>query len=262
MSNRTSDEGGRGVVRSWLAATGTLVSFPAIPLVILLASEGALYRGLGGVALWGYVVTVAVCVLAPLKFPGELAVSRAIVILPVFRLVDLTMPTFAEEPYVQVVIVYGILAATIGLLVVRAGPRWAGLERADLLWLPAMLPLAVGLAYAGYLVVGTAPALATTLAADGTTTVLVLVLVALVEEPVFRGALQGRLQDRLDPAVGLVVASVVYGAMHAPLSPEAAAFGLLSGLVFGTVYWYWDSIVLPTLLHALIGVLSHTIVPL
>lgn len=250
------------MVRSWLAATGTLVSFPAIPLLILLASEGALYRGLGGVALWGYVVTVAVCVLAPLRVPEELAVSRAIVLLPVFRLIDLTMPAFAEQPYVRVVIVYAILAATVAVLVVRTAPRWVGLRLPDILWLPAMFPLAIVLAYVGHLVVGTAPTLATTLAADRTTTILVVVLVALVEEPVFRGALQGRLQERLDPAVGLVVATVVYGAMHASLSPEAAAFGLLSGLVFGTVYWYWDSIALPTLLHALVGVLAHTVVPL
>jgi membrane protease YdiL (CAAX protease family) len=250
------------VVRTWLAATGTLVSFPMLPLVVLLASEGSLYGGFEGIALWGYVATVAVCVLAPLRFPEELAVSRAIVVLPVFRLVDLTMPVFDGGPHVRVVIVYAILAVAVGVLVARARPRWAGFQRPELLWLPAMLPIAVGLAYAGYLLVGTAPTLATTLAADATTTILVVVLVALVEEPVFRGALQGQLQERLNPAVGLVVASVVYGAMHAALSPEAAAFGLVSGLVFGTVYWYWDSIALPTLLHALVGVLAHTVVPL
>jgi hypothetical protein len=249
-------------MRGWLAATGTVFSFPMIPVAVLLASEGSLYWGLSGVALWGYVVTVAVCVLAPLGFPDELAVSRAIVLLPVFRLVDLTMPTFAEEQFVQVVVVYAILAVTLGVLVVRADPQWADFDRSELLWIPAMLPLGVGLAYAGYLLVGSATTLATTLAADTTTTVLVVVLVALVEEPVFRGALQGRLQQRLNPAVGLVVASIVYGAMHAALSPEAAAFGLLSGFVFGLVYWYWDSIALPTLLHAIVGVIAHTVVPL
>lgn len=250
------------MVGTSLAATGTLVSFPVIPLALMLASEGSLYWGFNGVALWGYVGTIAVCVLAPLRFPGELPVSRAIVLLPVFRLVDLTMPPFAEEPHVQVVIVYAILAVTVGMLVLRADPGWADFRPPELLWLPAMIPLGIGLAYAGYILAGTAPTLATTLAADVTTTVLVVALVALVEEPVFRGALQGRLQERLNPAVGLVVASVVYGAMHAPLSPEAAAFGLLSGLVFGTVYWYWNSIALPMLLHALVGVLSHTVVPL
>ena len=86
---------------------------------------------------------------------------------------------------------------------------------------------------------------------------LSVVVVAPVEEFVFRGVIQRRLRDRFGPAPAIVGASLLFGSMHLAnytgrLVPVVAGAFLIAavGAVFGTVYERTDNLVVPILAHA------------
>ena len=86
---------------------------------------------------------------------------------------------------------------------------------------------------------------------------LSVVVVAPVEEFVFRGVIQRRLRDRFGPVPAIVGASLLFGSMHLAnytgrLAPIVAGAFLIAavGAVFGTVYERTDNLAVPILAHA------------
>ena len=86
---------------------------------------------------------------------------------------------------------------------------------------------------------------------------LSVVVVAPVEEFLFRGVIQRRLRDRFGPTPAIAGASLLFGSMHLAnytgrLAPVVAGAFLIAavGAVFGTVYERTDNLVVPILAHA------------
>lgn len=86
---------------------------------------------------------------------------------------------------------------------------------------------------------------------------LSIVVVAPVEEFVFRGVIQGRLRDRFGAAPAIVGASLLFGSLHLANysgNPVAIVAGALMiavvGSIFGVLYERTDNLVVPVLVHA------------
>jgi hypothetical protein len=86
---------------------------------------------------------------------------------------------------------------------------------------------------------------------------LSIVVVAPVEEFVFRGVVQGRLRDRFGPAPAIVGASLLFGSLHLANysgNPVAIVAGALMiavvGSIFGTLYERTGNLAVPVLVHA------------
>ena len=91
---------------------------------------------------------------------------------------------------------------------------------------------------------------------------LSVVVVAPVEEFVFRGVIQRRLRDRFGPAPAIVGASLLFGSLHLAnytgrLAPVVAGAFLIAtvGVVFGILYERTDNLVVPILSHAAYNVM-------
>ncbi|MFC6824980.1 CPBP family intramembrane glutamic endopeptidase [Halopelagius fulvigenes] len=87
--------------------------------------------------------------------------------------------------------------------------------------------------------------------------VLSVVIVAPVEEFLFRGIIQRRLRDQFGPVSAVVGASLLFGAMHlanysGDLVPIVAGAFMISavGAVFGVVYERTNNLLAPILAHA------------
>jgi hypothetical protein len=90
---------------------------------------------------------------------------------------------------------------------------------------------------------------------------LSVLVVAPVEEFVFRGVVQGRLRAAFGPVPAIVGASLLFGSLHLvnysgnPVSVVAGAIMIAAvGSVFGTLYELSDNLAVPVLVHAIYNV--------
>jgi membrane protease YdiL (CAAX protease family) len=91
---------------------------------------------------------------------------------------------------------------------------------------------------------------------------LSVVVVAPVEEFVFRGVVQGRLRQRFGSVAAIVGASLLFGSLHLGNysgNPAAIVAGALMiaaiGTVFGALYELTDNLAVPVLAHAVYNVI-------
>ncbi|TKR25970.1 CPBP family intramembrane glutamic endopeptidase [Natronomonas salsuginis] len=91
--------------------------------------------------------------------------------------------------------------------------------------------------------------------------VLSVILVAPVEELLFRGVIQGRLRGRFGPRSAIAGSSLLFGAMHlsnytGSVPPIVAGASLIAviGAVFGALYERTGNLAVPILVHAIYNV--------
>lgn len=88
----------------------------SVPLIGIAVSEGLLYFGYLRYALWGHLVTLLVTSLLPLRFESETTTYQALLLVPLFRLVNLGMPVFFNLTIYWFPLVYGPLIPGLYLL--------------------------------------------------------------------------------------------------------------------------------------------------
>lgn len=239
---------------------------PAIllPTLAITATEASLYFGYTGLALWGHFLTLLGCVFGPLVLDDD-PMLQMFALVPVFRLVNLGMPTFFELTLVWFPFVYAPLFPAIYVVAngdgvppipfdLRDAVRWA---------LPAVV-LAAILAEIEFAIIRPEALVPAWTFADAALLAVVMVgFVGLVEELVFRGLLQRALEERLGRWTGLLLASGVFGMMHSAYgTPYELLFAAGIGLLFGLIYDATDSILAVTLVHGMLNVFLFGVIPL
>lgn len=91
---------------------------------------------------------------------------------------------------------------------------------------------------------------------------LSVLVVAPVEEFVFRGVVQGRLRAQFGPVPSIIGASLLFGSLHLanysgnPVAIVAGALMIAAvGSLFGTLYEYTGNLAVPILVHAIYNVI-------
>lgn len=235
-----------------------------IPVVAVLLAEVALFYAYSRYALWIHLLNLLFCVLVPLRYETALPLLQPFALLPLFRLVNLGMPTFFELTLLFFPLVYFPLLPAI-YLVVRAQDIQVGINpRAFAVGLIPVILISAPLAVVEYAIIrpeGLVPELSVfwVLAI----TVLMVTTVGLVEELLFRGVLQSRFVDYLGRWGGIVLASVLFGAMHSVYGSELEIlFVIFLGLLLGTLYEWTNSIGLVVVLHGALNVFLFAFIPI
>ena len=90
---------------------------------------------------------------------------------------------------------------------------------------------------------------------------LSVLVVAPIEEFLFRGVIQGRLRQRFGPAAAIAGSSLLFGSLHLanyagePITIVAGALLIACvGAIFGTLYELTDNLAVPILVHAIYNV--------
>lgn len=93
-----------------------------------------------------------------------------------------------------------------------------------------------------------------------------MILVAPVEEFLFRGVIQGRLRGRFGPVAAIAGSSLLFGALHlsnytGSILPIVSGALLITtvGAVFGALYERTGNLAVPVLVHAIYNVILLTI---
>ncbi len=236
------------------------------PVAGIVLSEALVYVGFTRYALTGYVLTLVICTLAPLRFRGEINTFSAFALVPLLRLVSFGMPPFFETTGLMLGLVYAPMFLPLYLFASRESVlevTWRA-ERRGLLFIWAGVLIGVGLAELGYEILQPEPLISVWNVPQVATMLIVFFLFGgLVEEFLFRGVLQRTLQKRLGRWSGLLLVSAIFGVTHAGYgSVEAIALGAVSGVVYGILYDWTDSIGFITSIHGTLSLFLFVVIPI
>lgn len=235
-----------------------------IPVVGVLLAETILFYTYSRYTLWIHLLNLAFCVLVPLRYEETLPLLQPFALLPLFRLVNLGMPTFFELTLLFFPLAYLPLLPAI-YLVARAQDIQIGTNlRAFVVGLIPVTLVSALLAVVEYAIIDPEALVPEpSVFWMFTITALMIGTVGLVEELIFRGILQSRFVDYLGRWSGIVLASVLFSAMYSVYSSELEIlFVILLGCFFGALYEQTNSIGLVILLHGLLNVFLFAFIPI
>ena len=191
----------------------------------------------------------------------------ALMLLPLFRLLNVAMPVFFHLTLYSYVLVYAPMFIPMYMILKE---RFITAEEAGLtferfwFFLPVSISMGLALGWGEYMVIK--PQM---LVVDNDLQqMLILALtmiffVGIVEEFVFRSSLQTVLQERIGLIGGLVLATVIFGFMHSGYHLTLQLLYVsLAGLAFGVLFWLSKSLPVVSLSHGVTNISLFLIVPL
>jgi membrane protease YdiL (CAAX protease family) len=244
-------------------------SMIAVALLMVVIAELLLYSGNIRTAIIIHVVTLFVLSVSSVWVHGN-HVSRSlqvISLLPLLRLLNISMPVFSEMTLHIFVYVYAPLLLPVWLIIRHQGisKETLGLHFRNML---RYIPLSIGV---GFLIAGgeyftiDASNLIPDLSFANILklSIVMIFFVGLVEELIFRSMLQTRLSDSFGPLRGLLLASLLFGVMHSGYGTfYEIIFTSFAGLVLGYMFIRTNSLPLVTLTHGFVNVFLFGVIPL
>lgn len=256
----------RNLLELWQNWNVNLPSLIAVPPIIgVLGAELGMFTGHTDYALWGHLFTLLFCLLVPIRYESTVTLLTPFALLPIFRLVNLGMPTFFELTLFTLPFIYLPLLPTI-LIVVRAQDNFS-IGKNPRAFVIGVIPAAIlsALLAVGEYTILEPEALIPEWSIGWLLVITVVMFgtVALVEELLFRGVLQRMIGAHFGRWTGVVIASVLFGAMHSIYgSGFEVVFACLIGFVNGIVYEWSDSISLVIVMNTVLNVFLFAVFPL
>lgn len=192
---------------------------------------------------------------------------QAFILLPILRLVDLSMPLFYEEKLYNLIFIYGLM--TIPVIIAATNQGFTGSQLGITfkkigIYIPFSIVLGLLLGTVEYLIVGKNPLIndLSILNLLGLTMIMIF-LVSPVEEMIFRSILQNRLEIVLGGREALIITSILFGLMHSGYGNIIEIFYIsFVGALLGFLFYRTRSLPLVALIHGFINVFFFGIIPL
>ncbi|HSD56643.1 MAG TPA: type II CAAX endopeptidase family protein, partial [Methanotrichaceae archaeon] len=228
-----------------------------LPVSLIIVAQVLIFLGSMKAAMIIHALNMILLVLLAAYIENR--VYPVLMLLSLFRLLDLAMPTFFDLTLYSYPIVYAPMLLPIYLILKERMFSWSEVGiTAKGFWFFMPLALAVGffLGWGEYQVLRPGVlipdfSLMSVLALSLT----MILFVGLVEEFVFRSALQTVMEERLGSIFGLVVASVLFGVMHSGYHiPLEVLYVSLAGMVFGLLFRLTKSLPIISLVHGVTNV--------
>ena len=193
-------------------------------------------------------------------------IHQAFLLLPIFRLVNLSMPIFFKVNLYSFIFIYAPLAMSVIIATAHQDSMFE--KKRDTLkkmWIYLPFSIIAGLAFgeAEYLLIGSRALIPDLSRVNLLSLILIMVfIVALVEELIFRAVLQTRLAEFLGPAGGIFLASLLFGIMHSSYGTYyEMAYTFLVGCFLGYSFYKTRSLPFVILIHGSINVFLFGIIP-
>jgi hypothetical protein len=193
-------------------------------------------------------------------------IHQAFLLLPIFRLVNLSMPIFSEINLYSFVFIYAPM--TIPLVIAIGNQRITIEKKKDAFKkILSQVPLAVlaGLVFgeAEYILSGNRSLILDVSPANILLFIIIMIfIVGLIEEFIFRAILQKRLEKFLGPTGGILLASLLFGIMHSGYGTSLEMiFAFLVGGFLGYCFYRTQSLAFVIMINGLINIFSFGIIP-
>jgi len=193
-------------------------------------------------------------------------INQAFLLLPVFRLVNLSIPIFLKVNLYSFVFIYASLAMSAIIAITHQNivlETKKNLLRRIWFYLPLSILAALVFAEAEYMLIGARPLIPEISQVNLLELIVIMVfVVGLVEELIFRVILQTRLEEFLGPAAGILLASLLFGVMHSGYgTPYEMGFTFLAGCFLGYCFYKTRSLPLVILINGLTNVFLFGVIP-
>lgn len=237
------------------------LAVPGAPLALLLASEGAFHVGADAAGLTGHALVVLGSLWLLSQVEDWTDALTAVALLAALRLVSAAMPPFLPTPLGRTALVYAPFLPVVALgWWRRAGLIAVANRQVTLRALPAVVVSALVFAQLQFLAAPPEPLVPTLGPADlALATLVVVPVVALVEETLFRGLLQRSLGAELGPVAAVGATALVFGVMRAGDGPAAGVLvAVLLGVALGALYEVTEGLLPVVVLNGLATLLYVT----
>ena len=205
--------------------------------------------------------------IAVAKDQGVRKIHQAFLLLPVFRLVNLSIPIFLKVNLYSFVFIYASLA--MSAIIATTHQNIVFEKKKDVLkriwiYLPLSVLAALVFSEAEYMLIGARSLIPDISQVNLLELIVIMVfVVGLMEELIFRVILQTRLEEFLGPVAGILFASLLFGIMHSGYgTPYEMGFTFLVGCFLGYCFYKTRSLPLVIMINGLTNVFLFGIIPL
>jgi len=193
-------------------------------------------------------------------------IYQALLLLTIFRLVNFSMPIFYERNLYSFIFIYAPMAIPITLATVHQKVIYE--KKRDTLkriWIYLPLSILAGLVFGQveYVMIGARELIPDLSLRNLLILIIIMVfIVGLIEELIFRSILQTSLEEFLGPAWGIFLSSLLFGIMHSTYgTPYEMAYTFLLGGFLGYLFYRTRSLPLVVMIHGSINVFLFGILP-
>lgn len=242
--------------------------FIAIPVLFIALAELLIFAGKMKFAIWVHIGVLVGFSLSNIvvKDLKVYRIYQALMLLPILRLVNLSMPVFFDTTLYTFIFVYGPLLIPLAIIVInqRSSFEHVGITAKNL---PAYtilsIPLGFLLGLGEYLTIHTGYLIPDLSIVNLLKLTFIMVFfVGLVEELIFRSILQTRLEEALGMKEGVLIAGLLFGLMHSGYGTfyEVLYTGFV-GLFIGFAFYKTRSLPFVVVLHGLVNVFLFGVLP-
>ncbi|MGA9098631.1 MAG: CPBP family intramembrane glutamic endopeptidase, partial [Methanotrichaceae archaeon] len=235
-----------------------------IPVFLILLAEGLIFVGDMSAALTVHALNLIILILSSIYIENR--IYPALMLLPLFRLLNIAMPVFFTLTLYSYTFVYAPMFIPIYYIIKERMFKFSeiGLTARDFwLFLPLAIATGVAIGWGEYQVLHPG-----VLVPDySIKNILVLSItmiffVGIVEEFVFRCSLQTVMEERLGPVTGLLATSIIFGFMHSGYHlPLELVYVSFAGVIFGLLFWLSKSLPVIALTHGITNIALFLVVP-
>ena len=242
--------------------------FTAIPVLCIALAELLIFSGRMGAAVWVHIGTLIALSLSNIfiKDPEIQKIHQALMLLPVLRLINLSMPIFIETTLYTFIFIYGTLAIPVAVIIIhqRHSFEQIGISLKNIeAYMFLSIPLGFLLGLGEYLIIQTGYLIPELTFGNLLKLTLIMVFfVGLVEELIFRAILQTRLEQALSVREALLITSLLFGLMHSGYGTfYEILYTCFVGFIMGLAFYKTRSLPFIAVLHGFVNVFLFGILP-
>jgi len=242
--------------------------YVGIPILAIALAEMLIYSGRVKEAIWLHAaILVGLSLFVTLMKNEEVYKTyQALLLLPILRLVNLSMPVFFDITLYSFVFIYAPLAIPVTIAAVNQH-----LTRGEVgitfrkmwLYLPFSILLGFGMGVGEYLTIRTDYLIPDLSFLNILRLTLVMVFfVGLIEEIIFRSMLQTRLNKLFGIWGGILLSSMLFGLMHSGYGTSyEVLYTFFVGAIIGYMFYKTRSLPFVAMVHGFVNVFLFGFIP-
>jgi membrane protease YdiL (CAAX protease family) len=242
--------------------------FTVIPVLCIVLAEILMFLGKVGIAIWLHIgILIALSLSNTFVKDSEVQkIYQALMLLPILRLITLSMPVFFETTLYTFIFVYGCLAIPVAVIIIHQHNtlEQIGISMKNIgIYMILSIPLSFILGLGEYLTIRAEYLIPDLTFENLFKLIFVMVFfVGLIEELIFRSILQTELEQGLSISESLLITSLLFGFMHSGYGTfYEIIYTSFVGFFIGLAFYKTRSLPFIAVLHGFINVFLFGILP-